>query len=114
VPPFAALLLAGRVLEYRFVHELEDRRCSYLGMPGDGGDAPALLLRLEEAAGVADPVHAALVRADGLHRRLADGTVVHYSVWLRAAAGGDRIPARPELDGWRQMIPRRQDLAAGR
>jgi hypothetical protein len=95
VPPFAdAAGRDGRRL-YRWQLRQEGPIVNYLGLPADRRD-PALLLLVQEpdpgAPAQGSPAGGAGTQAtDEVHHRLADGTLLHVSVWLRgapAAAGG--------------------------
>jgi len=119
IPPFADAAGRGGRRLYRWQLLQEGPIVNYLGMPADRRD-PAFLLLVQEpdpgapaegslprapaggraaqgarqiadVAGAAGTAAAAGAQAtDEVHHRLADGTLLHVSVWLRgaAAAGG--------------------------
>ena len=80
-----------------------------LGIVGESGCGKStlarLLVRLEESAYQQDPAHGALARADAHHVRLPDGTVVHASLWVHDDPTVAECPDRPEMGGWRQVVP---------
>jgi hypothetical protein len=87
IPPFADAAGRGGRRLYRWQLRQEGLIVNYLGIPADRRDPAFLLLVQEPDAGApADGSQA----TDEVHHRLADGTLLHVSVWLRqamAAAG---------------------------
>jgi hypothetical protein len=117
IPPFAGTPGPHRP-SYRWQLRQEGLYVNYLGEPAGGG-APAFLLLVQEP----DPLAPADPAApppdapdDEVHHRLADGTVLHVSIWMRAspgfaraAAGPDAAPAAaviavPYAEGWTQLL----------
>jgi hypothetical protein len=76
---------------------------NYLGIPSTP-EAPAWLLVIREPELGSAPD---LAPNDEEHHRLADGTVLHVSVWnvpeRSRTSGGLVAVQRPELEGWRQL-----------
>jgi hypothetical protein len=146
IPPFADAAGRGGRRLYRWQLHQEGPIVNYLGLPADRRD-PAFLLLVQEPdpgvpaegsvlggpAGGAGPAQGARAIAgvagaagaqatDEVHHRLADGTLLHVSVWLREApaAGGSgaagpsvvaddpgRDPgviAVPYARGWTQVL----------
>jgi len=101
IPPFAPDPLddAGR----RWTLRRDGLVSNYLGVPGTAGAGPAFLILVQEP----DPIFgekAAAGVVDEEHQRLADGTLLHVTYWMRAAAPtGPGIIADPALGGWRQI-----------
>jgi len=134
VPPFADLPGRGGRRDYRWLLRQQGPVVNYLGLAGDARDPSFLLLVLEPdplapAAGLAPPAAAGppgggagavggvLAQAtDEVHHRLADGTLLHVSIWMRAApaaaagavaapAGDDPgLMAEPYTRGWVQLL----------
>jgi hypothetical protein len=146
IPPFADAAGRGGRRLYRWQLRQEGPIVNYLGLPADRRDPPFLLLVQEPdpgapgegslpggQAGGAGPAQraraivgvagaAAAQATDEVHHRLADGTLLHVSVWLREApaAGGSgavgpsavaddpgRDPgviAVPYARGWTQVL----------
>jgi hypothetical protein len=114
IPPFADAPGRGGRRNYHWQLRQEGLIVNYLGMPADARD-PAFLLLVQEpdppapAAGPAPPAGAAagapargaeaaasgvLAQAtDEVHHRLADGTLLHVSTWMRAAPAPPAAPA---------------------
>jgi hypothetical protein len=130
VPPFADAPGRGGRRIYRWQLRQEGPTVNYLGLPADARD-PALLLLVQEpdprlpAGGPVSPADAGappggvgpaaggvLSQAtDEVHHRLADGTLLHVSIWMRAAppmparAGDDRgLMTEPYARGWVQLL----------
>jgi len=148
VPPFADAAGRGGRRLYRWQLRQEGPIVNYLGVPADRRDPPALLLVQEPdpgapaqgpppggpAGGGVGPAQgsgaiggvagaAGAQATDEVHHRLADGTLLHVSIWLREAppaaggagaagpsAGADdpgRDPgviAVPYARGWTQVL----------
>lgn len=135
VPPFADGAGRGGRRLYRWQLRQEGPIVNYLGLPADRRD-PAFLLLVQEPDPGATPGSppgsppggpaggaAGAQATDEVHHRLADGTLLHVSVWLRespsAAAGagaagpsvGVDDPGReagviavPYARGWTQVL----------
>jgi hypothetical protein len=75
---------------------------NYLGLPRQTGQPAYLVLILEP-----DPalVHGA-IPVDEEHQRLADGTILHVTVWMRREppTDRDRVIAVPPAEGWLQLV----------
>jgi hypothetical protein len=122
IPPFADAAGRGGRRLYRWQLRQEGPVVNYLGLPADRRD-PACLLLMQEPdpgapaegslaggpAGGAGPAQGARAIAgaagaagapatDEVHHRLADGTLLHVSVWLREApAAGGSGAASPSV-----------------
>jgi hypothetical protein len=73
---------------------------NYVGAPAAAGRPTVLVVALEPLPGEpADPQ--AVV--DETHHRLADGTMIHVSIWIGGAAPGAAIQAPAYEDGWRRV-----------
>jgi hypothetical protein len=86
---------------YRWTLVRDDVFVDYIGLPDAGG--PAFLLLVQEP----DPNIADASPADELHHRLADGTLLHVSIWFRD--GAPAVPAgrpvtQPAAAGWTQVV----------
>jgi hypothetical protein len=148
IPPFADVPARGGRRRYRWELRQEGLIVNYLGVPADRRD-PAFLLLVQEpdpqvpAAGGASPAGGGMPASgtaagsgtspaaqatDEIHHRLADGTLLHVSTWMREppaggpggaasgagtalgarggiAAGGDRqVIAEPYARGWIQLL----------
>jgi len=92
IPPFADAAGRGGRRLYRWQLRQDGLIVNYLGTPADRRDPAFLLLVQEPDPGAPGGAAAPGVQAtDEVHHRLADGTLLHVSVWLRealAAAGG--------------------------
>jgi len=113
IPPFAPDPTA-RIASYRWRLLEEGAVVNYLGIP-DTPDAPTwLLLVLEPELGSAPD----LAPNDEEHHRLADGTVLHVSVWnvpeRSRSSGGLSVIPRPAVEGWRQLRVGAPTSARGR
>jgi hypothetical protein len=102
VPPFAPDPTAGdAACRWRML--TQGVFINYLGIPPNPG-APAWLLVIREPELGSAPD---LAPNDEEHHRLADGTVLHVSVWnvpeSSRTTGGLVAVQRPELEGWRQL-----------
>ena len=141
IPPFADAPARGGRRRYRWELRQEGLVVNYLGLPADRRD-PAFLLLVQEpdppapagggtavtgvAAGAG--ISPAAQATDEIHHRLADGTLLHVSTWMRegarggpggadagagaalAASGGigagdeRRVIAEPYARGWIQLL----------
>jgi hypothetical protein len=112
IPPFAG---SGR-RRYRWELRQEGLVVNYLGLPADGRD-PSFLLLVQEPDPRLPPAVAAGQPADEMHHRLADGTLLHVSTWMRAgpprtaasrgadaADAGRGAIAEPFARGWTQLL----------
>jgi hypothetical protein len=122
IPPFADAAGRGGRRLYRWQLRQEGLIVNYLGLPADRRDPTCLLLVQEPdpgapaegslpggPAGGAGPTQGARAIAgvagaagaqatDEVHHRLADGTLLHVSVWLREApAAGGSGAASPSV-----------------
>jgi hypothetical protein len=97
---------------YRWELRREGLVVNYLGVPADGRD-PAFLLLVQEPDPRVPPAAAAGQAVDEVHHRLADGTLLHVSTWMRAAAppaaasGAGDLPGvivEPFARGWTQLL----------
>ncbi len=101
IPPFGALYLVTGKVAYQWKTQQRAGVLTYLGRPSPSAELPLLLLRFETAPSS----HRPLSRTDRRHTRLADGTIVHDSLWLkRDALSPAAAPLRPEMSGWTQVI----------
>ena len=103
IPPFAPDPTA-KGASYRWRMLNQGVFTNYLGIPSTP-DAPAwLLVILEPELGSAPD----LAPNDEEHHRLADGTVLHVSVWnvpeASRVSGGLLAIQRPDIEGWTQLI----------
>ena len=104
IPPFAQDGVDGKTRTWR---RIQDRLTTfYAGVPLENGARPLLLIRLLESAPGDGEAANPDVRLDEEHHRLADGTLLHVTVWC---AGDRRSIApdagfRPEFDGFTQWI----------
>jgi hypothetical protein len=99
IPPFASARPA-----YRWSLAQDGPVVNYLGLPEQDGAAFVALVQEPEPGAVDPGVRAAL---DEFHHRLADGTLLHVSIWFRAAtttAPADRLLAQPAATGWTQVV----------
>ena len=100
IPPFALTRPP-----YRWSLVQDGAFVSYVGMPAS--DGPAFLALVQEPDPNAIDI-APLALPDEAHHRLADGTLLHVSIWFRAAAAGapaDRPLTEPSAAGWTQYPP---------
>jgi hypothetical protein len=77
---------------------------TYLGTPPAGGPAYLLLLQEPPPGTPGDPPD---TPPDETHHRLANGTILHVSIWEQPAGRVAADPAvldRPYLGGWRQIL----------
>ena len=104
IPPFA---LASPSYRWRLVRD--GVFVNYVGMPAPTSDGPAFLALIQEPdAGYVDTTTTPL---DEVHHRLADGTLLHVSIWFRAAtaaAPADQVLTQPSTAGWTQVLVGRQ------
>ncbi|HEV7517269.1 MAG TPA: hypothetical protein VGR07_13285, partial [Thermoanaerobaculia bacterium] len=75
---------------------------NYLGLPATP-NLPAFLILVQEPTPGAPPDRAP---SDEEHHRLANGDVLHVSVWLHGdgAKLPDTLVGLPEADGWTQLL----------
>jgi len=118
VPPFASDGVDGRLREWRIVRD--GRTALYFGVTrgeaseratrgkaGDGAALPDLLLRVIESAPTDFESRDPNTQSDEEHQRLADGTLVHVTTWVRASGAGaveGGATFQPEMAGWTQMV----------
>ncbi len=99
IPPFAPARPA-----YRWRLARDGSLVAYVGVTEPG--SPAFLALVQEPApGAVEPPSTAPL--DETHHRLADGTVLHVSIWFRAAPparDGDDVVAEPAAAGWTQVL----------
>ena len=99
IPPFAP----ARPL-YRWTLVRDGVFVDYLGQPDAGG--PAFLVLVQEPErDTSDTTDAS--PADEVHHRLADGTLLHVSIWFRdgaPAVPGDQPVTQPAAAGWTQVV----------
>jgi hypothetical protein len=96
IPPFA---LARP--PYRWTLVRDDVFVDYFGLPEAGG--PAFLVLVQEP--YANTTDAS--PADEVHHWLADGTLLHVSIWFRdgaPAVPADRPVTQPAASGWTQVV----------
>ena len=100
IPPFAADPTERERYTWTLHHE--GILLNYLGLPRAPG-RPAYLLFVQEPTPGAPPDRAP---NDEEHHRLANGEVLHVSVWLHAPGAklGDVLYGLPEADGWTQLL----------
>lgn len=102
IPPFA--LTRPR---YRWSLVQDGVFVNYVGLPEP--DGPVFLALVQEPdSNAIDPAPAPL---DEVHHQLADGTLLHVSIWFRdaaAAAPVDRPLTQPSAAGWTQVLVGRQ------
>ena len=102
IPPFAPDPLD--VGQYRWTLLRSGAVVNYRGRSPNG--APELLLLVQEPEGGAiDPGITSAV-ADETHHLLSDGTLLHVTIWFRAAGGTDvrLLVDRPFAEGWTQIL----------
>jgi hypothetical protein len=109
IPPFAG---SGR-RRYRWELRQDGLVVNYLGLPADGRD-PTVLLLVQEPDPRLPPTVAAVQPTDEMHHRLAGGTLLHVSTWMRAgtprtaasgsADDGPGVIAEPFARGWTQLL----------
>lgn len=103
IEPFA-LNPALKGAAYDWTYTRSGRFVNYLGVPkaGQAGSPPAWLVMVQEPDPAAPPE---VYVEDEEHDRLADGSILHVSIWSRAE--GARVPARfvqvPQAEGWTQL-----------
>jgi len=100
IPPFA---LASPAYRWRLVRD--GVVVNYVGTPAPQSDEPAFLVLIQEPEpGYVDTPTALL---DEVHHRLADGTLLHVSIWFHpaaTAAATDQVLAEPSTAGWMQVL----------
>jgi hypothetical protein len=103
IPPFALTRPP-----YRWSLVQDDVFINYVGLPEL--DGPAFLALVQEPdPNAIDAAPAALL--DEVHHRLPDGTLLHVSIWFRAAGAAvpaDRPITQPAAAGWTQVLVGRQ------
>lgn len=105
IPPFP---LADSPYRWRLLQE--GVYAGYVGAPPPGSDAPALLALIQEPEPGYVETEMPAAPPDELHHRLADGTLLHVSVWFRpdGLAADDQTTmamlARPFAAGWKQLL----------
>lgn len=101
IPPFAYDPTAG-VHACRWVRMQERALVNYIGIPEHPG-APAWLIVVQEPAPGERPDQP---NEDEEHHRLADGTMLHVSTWLRAGlpTAGPSLVRAPQAEGWTQVL----------
>jgi Family of unknown function (DUF6162) len=103
IPPFAVTRPP-----YRWGFAQDGVFVNYVGVPER--DGPAFLALVQEPDPDAiDIAPAGLV--DEFHHRLSDGTLLHASIWFRAAAAdvpADRPLTQPAAAGWTEVLVGRQ------
>ena len=99
IPPFAPTRPA-----YRWSLVQDGVFVNYVGLPEP--DGPAFLALVQEPdPNAIDAAPATLL--DEVHHRLADGTLLHVSIWFHAAAAAvpaDRPLTQPAAAGWTQVL----------
>jgi hypothetical protein len=96
IPPFA---LARPPYHWTLVRD--DVFVDYLGLSDAGG--PAFLVLVQEP----DPNTSDASPSDEVHHRLADGTLLHVSIWFRDSASAvpaERPVTQPAAAGWTQVV----------
>ncbi len=100
IPPFAADPIVRE--KYAWSFHREGILVNYLGLPAAPKE-PAYLILVQEPTPGAPPDRAP---NDEEHHRLANGDVLHVSVWMHG--DGAKLPAAlvglPEADGWTQLL----------
>jgi hypothetical protein len=95
---------SGPPFSYQWTRTQKNVVVNYLGLPAGDVSAAAWLIRIQEP----DPLVPAADTApnDEEHHRLADGTVLHVSIWIHRFGG--QVPpdflVRPETAGWTQLL----------
>ena len=99
IPPFAPTRPP-----YRWSLVRDEVFINYVGLPEP--DGPAFLALIQEPDPNAnDAIPAASL--DEVHHRLPDGTLLHVSIWFRAAGAtmsADRPVTQPAAAGWTQVL----------
>jgi hypothetical protein len=117
IPPFTDTARVARAAAaarraYRWELHQDGLVVNYLGLPADRRD-PAFLLLVQEPDPRVPPAAAAAQAVDEVHHRLADGTLLHVSTWMRAAPlpgaasgvdGGPGTIVEPFSRGWTQLL----------
>jgi hypothetical protein len=100
IPPFTPDPTAPA--RYTWIFHHEGVLVDYLGLPAEPG-RPAFLLYIQEPTPGAPPDRAP---NDEEHHRLANGDVLHVSVWRHGQGGklADAFVGLPESDGWTQIL----------
>ena len=103
IPPFALTRPP-----YRWSLVRDDVFINYVGLPEP--DGPAFLALIQEPdPNAIDTTPAASL--DEVHHRLPDGTLLHVSIWFRAAGAAmsaGRPVTQPAAAGWTQVLVGRQ------
>jgi hypothetical protein len=105
IPPFASEAVAKPAYRWRLVQDGE--YVNYVGVPALGSSAAAFLVFIQEPGPGSVDTMAASTPPDEVYHRLADGTLIHVSIWFRAdgslVPGGGMI-TRPFVEGWTQIL----------
>jgi hypothetical protein len=102
VPPFARDVLDKSGL--RWNGQRDGLFVNYLGLPSAAGDAPALLILVQEPDPVTGEKPPPPSVVDEEHQVLADGTLLHVTYWKRSAAGlHPGLIVDPAIEGWQQI-----------
>ena len=101
IPPFAADPITARE-RYTWTKRQDGNVINYIGIPATPAVPAFLLLVLEPAPGAPPD----LTPSDELHHRLANGDVLHVSVWIHPEAQKlkDDLVVIPEAGGWTQLL----------
>jgi hypothetical protein len=101
IPPFAADPIADRD-KYAWTFRHDGIFINYLGRPASPG-LPAFLLLIQEPTPGVPPDR---TPNDEQHHRLANGDVLHVSVWTHAdgARIADGTLSLPQTSGWTQLL----------
>ncbi len=101
IPPFSGASRAWRLVR-------DGRYLAYVGTPAAGArDVPAVLALIQEPEPGYSETVAPGAPADETHHRLADGTLLHVTLWFRAdgvVPGDDASLTRPFAAGWTQVL----------
>jgi hypothetical protein len=99
IPPF------GTLPAYTWRLAQDGVYVNYLGVPAPGSDRPAFLALIQEPEPGSGETAAALP-LDEVHHRLVDGTLLHVSIWFRAAdvVPADQVLTAPFASGWTQVL----------
>jgi hypothetical protein len=102
VPPFARDVLDKS--ELRWTGQRDGLFVNYLGQPSAAGDAPALLILVQEPDPVTGEKPPPPSVVDEEHQVLADGTLLHVTYWKRSAVGlHPGLIVDPAIEGWQQI-----------
>lgn len=96
IPPFARDPLAPGL---RWTLRRDGLLTGYVGESGGG---PSYLLWIQEPEpGAGDPPN---TPADETHHPLPGGVILHVGTWVRDGAAPASVPARPWMEGWKQVV----------